>query len=137
MTTKTLKTISAGLVALAIGGFAMTAPAQANGWVSVSVNPTNAKDARALQTGLQVYSIVNGIRNGGIRQHGTGNAAGLAQNGSGNLGVVHQKGHGHNGTLQQNGNGNTHGLFQFGRNTNGHVVQNGNGQTGATFQFGW
>lgn len=126
------------LVAAALGTAALAAPAHAGGSIGITVTPTNADEAQAMRAGLAIYSIVNGFNGGsGINQIGTGNAGGLAQNGSGNLGVVHQQGTGHNGTLTQNGNGNAHGLFQFGRNTSGHVAQNGNGGTGATFVFGW
>lgn len=134
--TKISNTLVAGLVGLSISG-AMTLPVAAGGSVSVQVAPANAKQERVLRAGLGIYALYNGIKGGGIRQKGVNNSAGLAQNGSGNLGVVHQEGRGHDGTLQQNGSGNSYGLFQFGRNTGGHVVQNGNGGTGATFQFGW
>jgi minor curlin subunit len=135
--TKTASTLIASLVVLSIGSAGMTAPAAAGGSVSISVAPSNAKLEKAMRTGLSLYALYNGIRNGGIRQKGSNNSAGLLQNGSGNLGIVHQQGDGHDGTLQQDGNGNSHGLFQFGRNTSGHIAQNGNGGTGATFQFGW
>lgn len=125
--------------ALVAGAVATTAaaPAHAGGSLSVSIAPTNADEERAIRTGLAVYAISQGIRDGSIRQNGFGNAAGLIQNGSGNLGIVHQEGDGHTGTISQNGDGNAYGLFQFGRNTEGHVAQNGNGNAGATFQFGW
>lgn len=136
--TKTASALKASLVILSIGTAGMmTAPAAAGGSVSISVAPTNARQEQAMRAGLGIYALYNGIKNGGIRQKGFNNSAGLLQNGSGNLGVVHQRGNGHNGTLQQNGNGNSHGLFQFGSNTNGHIAQTGNGGTGATFQFGW
>ena len=135
--TKTVKALMACLVFLSIGSAGMTTSASAGGTVSISVAPANAKQEKAMRAGLGIYSLYNGIRNGGIRQKGVDNSAGLAQNGSGNLGVVHQEGRGHEGSLVQNGNGNSYGLFQFGRNTSGHVTQNGNGGTGAIFQFGW
>ena len=137
-TQKTHNTLMAGLVAATLGAAAMASPAAAGGSLSFSITPNNAEDARAMRTGMQVYSLFNGARNGGsIRQNGRNNEAGLGQNGHGNVGIVHQEGDGHSGTVQQNGNHNAYGLFQFGENTDGHVVQNGNGQTGATFQFGW
>lgn len=135
--TKSLNTLAAAFVAVSIGTAGLVTPAAAGGSVSISVAPANAKQEKAIRAGLGLYALYNGIRNGGIRQKGTGNAAGLGQTGTGNLGVIHQDGRGHEGTLQQNGNGNSHGLFQFGRNTSGHVAQTGNGGTGATFQFGW
>ena len=127
--TKTL----AALVAASLGTAAVVTPAAAGGSLSISLAPASQDQAHALRTGLTIYALATGIRNGSIRQFG----GGLAQNGSGNLGIVHQEGHGHNGTIQQNGNGNAYGLFQFGRNTSGNVVQNGDGNAGATFQFGW
>ncbi len=133
------KAIATALTAAVVGTTIFAAvPAQAGGSVSFNLQPRNAQEDRAMRTGFAVYSIVNAVKSGGtIRQNGTGNAAGLAQNGWGNFGVVHQEGSGHNGTLTQNGNGNSYGLFQFGRNTGSNVTQNGNGGTGATFQFGW
>lgn len=135
--TKLIKTAAASLVALTVATAGLTVPASAGGSVSFHIAPGNARDAQALRAGLQMYSLYNGIKNGGIKQRGSGNVAGLLQNGGGNLGIVHQDGNGHNGTVQQNGNRNAYGLFQFGRNTSGHAVQNGNGRTGATIQFGW
>lgn len=131
-------TVAATFVAATLAMSALTVPAEAGGSISVNVAPTNHDEEVAMRTGLTLYSLFNDVKNGGsIKQNGFGNAAGLAQHGSGNLGIVHQDGDGHNGTLAQNGSGNAHGLFQFGRNTDGHVVQNGDGGTGATFQFGW
>ena len=138
MTHTALKTLAAGLAALMIGSAAMTVPAAAGGSISLSYTPKNAKQKKALQTGLAIYGIVNAVKNGGsIKQLGMNNLAGLAQNGSGNLGIIHQEGNGHSGTLQQNGNGNSYGIFQFGEGTDAQVVQNGNGLSGATVQFGW
>jgi len=138
MTRKTLNILAAGLVAFSMGAVATAAPAHAGGQVSITYNPKNAKDEKALKTGLALYSLFNNVKNSGsIKQKGNNNSAGLGQNGKGNSGVIHQEGNGHNGTLQQNGNNNSYGLFQFGKNTNGNVTQNGNGRTGATVQFGW
>jgi len=132
------KAIATALAAAVLGTAAFAAPAHAGGSLSFNLQPRNAQEDRAMRTGFAVYSIVNAVKSGGtIRQTGSGNAAGLAQNGRGNFGVVHQEGSGHNGTLSQTGNGNSYGLFQFGRNTSSNVTQNGNGGTGATFQFGW
>ncbi len=136
--TRTLKILMAGLVSATVVSAALPSPATAGGSVSITYAPTNAKDAKALQTGLQLYGLFNAIHNGAsIKQLGMNNVAGIGQNGSGNLGIVHQEGNGHSATLQQNGNGNTYGIFQFGESTSSNVVQTGNGQTGATFQFGW
>ncbi|WP_011580266.1 MULTISPECIES: hypothetical protein [Chelativorans] len=125
------------LSAAVLGACLASAPAHAGGSVSLSYQPTNPHDAHMLQTGLRLYALAEGIKSGRIKQKGFGNAAGLAQNGRGNLGIVHQEGRGHEGTVTQNGDGNAYGLFQFGRGTSGHVVQNGNYQSGATFQYGW
>jgi hypothetical protein len=134
MTCRTLKTLAAAALGTAI----LAGPAAAGGSLSVSYNPTNAQDALTLATALRLYALFEGVKNGGkISQNGMNNEAGLAQYGSGNLGIVHQEGDGHSGTLQQVGTSNTYGLFQFGQNTDGHVTQTGNGQAGATFQFGW
>lgn len=129
--------LKAALTALIIGSATFAPPALAGGSISISVAPTNAKQEKAMRLGLGIYALANGFKNGGIKQKGLGNMAGLGQNGSGNLGVVHQEGNGHVGTVQQNGDSNAYGLFQFGKNTEGHVAQNGNGGTGATFQLGW
>lgn len=131
------RTFKATVAAIVIGSAAIASPAFAGGQISISVAPGSAKSEKAMRLGLGVYALANGFKNGGIKQKGFGNAAGLLQNGGGNLGVVHQEGNGHTGTLSQNGNDNAYGLFQFGKNTNGNVQQNGNGGTGATFQIGW
>ena len=113
------------------------APAFAGGSVSLNYNPTNPEKVQALQTGLRLYGFAKGIKDGSITQNGFGNAAGLFQNGSHNLGIIHQNGDGHVGTIEQNGNGNACGLFQLGKNTEAHVQQNGDDQACATVQFGW
>lgn len=129
-----MRTILSGAV---LGTCLAAAPAFAGGSMSLSLHPANPQDARMLQTGLRLYALAEGVKSGRIKQKGFGNAAGLAQNGRGNLGIVHQEGRGHDGTLRQNGDRNAYGLFQFGRGTSGHVVQNGDRQAGATFQYGW
>jgi hypothetical protein len=137
-TRRALRILMAGLVAATIGAAPFATPAAAGGSVSLSIIPGNAEQARALRTGLALYSLFRDARSGAIvRQRGHDNAAALAQHGRGNTGIIHQRGNNHSGTLEQHGNRNAYGLFQFGRNANGHVVQHGNGQTGATFQFGW
>lgn len=132
------KTLMISIAAVMIGSAALTVPATAGGSVSFTFTPTKDKHAKALKSGLQIYGIVNAVKNGGsIKQLGMNNMAGIGQNGSDNLGIIHQKGNGHAGTLQQNGDGNAHGIFQFGEGTNADVVQNGNDEVGATVQFGW
>jgi len=137
MTRKILKTLTASLVAATIGSAALSLPAAAGGSFSLTYVPTNTEDAQALRTGLALYSLFNGMQNGTITQYGFNNMAGLAQNGAGNLGVIHQEGQGHNGTLTQNGNNNACGIFQFGQNTSANVNQTGNNGTCATIAFGW
>ncbi|MER9581982.1 curlin [Mesorhizobium sp. M0276] len=137
MTRNTLKTLAAVLVAGSIGQAALSAPAYAGGWVSVTFAPGNVRDAGALATGLRFYSLYRGLHGASIRQSGHGNAAGIGQNGRGNLGIIQQEGNGHSATLQQNGNDNAYGIFQFGRTTDANVAQNGNAGGGATFSYGW
>lgn len=136
MTRTTLKTLTASLVAATITAAALTAPAHA-GQISIHLDPKNAEQENALKAGLTIYAIVNAVQGGSIKQNGNNNAAGLAQLGQGNLGVVHQEGDHHTGTLTQNGNNNMCGLFQFGKGTSADVVQNGNGEACATVTFGW
>lgn len=136
--TRILKTIAAAAVAATIGSAAISAPAFAGGSVSFTFIPQTQKDKQALQTGMALYQIFNGMQNGAnIKQLGINNLAGIGQYGYGNNGIIHQDGTGHAATLNQYGNGNSYGIFQFGKNTNANVGQYGNGQTGATFQFGW
>jgi hypothetical protein len=137
MTRTFAKTASAALLAIGLGLGAMTGPALAGGQISFGVTAADPEQAQAMRLGMLFYGIAGNLsRNGGIVQHGNGNAAGVVQGGNGNFGVVHQVGNGHNGTIEQAGSNNTCGLFQFGENTDGRCVQNG-GETGTTFQFGW
>ena len=136
MIRKMSKTVTAALVA-SIGQAALSMPAYAGGWFSVTYAPANARDAGALATGLHAYSLYHGLRGASIRQSGHGNAAGIGQNGRSNLGIIHQEGNGHSATLQQNGNDNAYGVFQFGRNTDANVMQNGDRGSGASFSYGW
>ncbi|MER8476075.1 curlin [Mesorhizobium sp. M1163] len=126
MTRNMFITLTAALVAGSIGQVALSAPAYAGGWVSVTFAPANARDAGALATGLRVYSKYRGLHGARIRQSGRGN-----------LGIIHQEGNGHSAILRQNGNDNAYGIFQFGRNTEANVVQNGDGGGGAIFSYGW
>lgn len=139
MIAKTLKTSVVAALALTMGAFALAAPANAAGQVSLSYTPTDAEESQALGMGLQMFSVINGMSasGGNISQNGFGNAAGIAQNGAGNHGVLLQDGNGHNGTIEQNGNNNNCGLFQFGENTDAECVQNGDGQSSLTTVFGF
>ncbi|MDB5536429.1 MAG: curlin [Devosia sp.] len=137
--TKTFKTAIVAVLALTMGAFGLAAPAMANGQVSVSYTPTDPDEAQALGTGLQLFSIFNGMNAHGanVSQNGNGNSAGVDQNGSGNGGVVYQEGNGHTGTIHQNGNNNNCGLFQFGENTDAECVQNGDNGSSVTGVFGF
>lgn len=138
MTRKTLTTLMAGLVAIGLGSALLTVPASANGSVSITYNPHDAKHARELKTGLALYSLFKGMQSGaGITQDGLNNLAGISQNGSGDLGILEQHGNGNSGSIEQNGDNDTCALFQFGNNTNGKCVQNGDDQTAATVQVGF
>jgi hypothetical protein len=137
MTRRMFKTLATALVAGSIGQAALSASAYAGGRVSVTYAPASARDAGVLATGLRFYSLYRGLHGASIRQSGHGNAAGIGQNGRGNLGIIQQEGNGHSATLQQNGNDNAYGIFQFGRNTDANVVQNGDGGSDATFSYGW
>ncbi|MET3900714.1 hypothetical protein ABIB57_004681 [Devosia sp. UYZn731] len=137
--TKTFKTAIVAVLALTMGAFSLAAPAMANGQVSVSYTPTDPDEAQALGTGLQLFSIFNGMNAHGanVSQNGNGNSAGGQQNGSGNGGVIYQEGNGHTGTIHQNGNNNNCGLFQFGENTDAECVQNGDNGSSVTGVFGF
>lgn len=139
MTRSLISTTAAALLAAAIAGLSLTAPASAAGQVSLSYTPTDPQEAAALGLGLQFISLAKGMSaNGGnISQNGFGNAAGIGQFGSGNHGVLVQQGNGHTGTINQHGNNNSCGLFQFGENTNASCDQYGNGQSSVTTVFGF
>jgi len=139
MTTKILNSALASLLVVTMGALALTAPAHAGGQVSISYAPTDPDEAQVLGTGLQLFSLFQGMSasGGNISQNGFGNAAGIGQNGSGNHGLILQEGNGHEGTIEQNGNNNNCGLFQFGENTNAQCDQNGNGQSSLTTVFGF
>lgn len=129
---------TAALLAATIGlvSLPMAAPAEA-GQVTFHIKP-RGKDARALRTGLALFSVFQGLQNKArVSQNGNNNAAGVAQNGSGNGAVLVQDGSDHTGTITQNGNSNGCALLQFGKNTNGSCNQNGNGQLDLILQGGW
>ncbi|MBF9031205.1 curlin [Rhodobacterales bacterium HKCCE3408] len=123
---------------LAIPFALATLPAMAGGTVSVSFEAGNAEEAQAVQTGLALYQIVEGVESGAyVHQDGSLNAAALLQAGSGSTGVIHQEGDGHSATLNQQGNNQAHGIFQFGEGADADVVQTADGAAGITLQFGW
>ncbi|MFD1744801.1 curlin [Rhizobium helianthi] len=115
---------------------AMTTPAMAGGSVSFNLAPP-AEGADLLSTGMRIYSMYRGLKNGEIRQNGEGNAAGLYQGGRGNIGFIRQRGQDHRATLRQTGEDNAYGIFQYGRGTQTDVEQRGYGQSGLTFSYGW
>jgi hypothetical protein len=139
MTTKFTRTFAAAFVAAVIGVAGIAAPAMAAGQVSISFTPTDPDQQQALGTGLQLFSLMQGLSSTGANasQHGNFNSAGFNQNGSSNQGLIVQEGDGHQGTIEQNGNNTICGLFQFGENTNGQCVQNGDGQSSITTVFGF
>ena len=61
MTRNMFKSRTAALVAVSIGQAALSVPAYAGSWVSVTFAPDNARDAGALATGLRVYSLYRGL----------------------------------------------------------------------------
>lgn len=121
--------------ALSVAGFAV-APAAAGGF-SIMLSP-KGKEAKAIGTGLQLYSIARNIKNSAkVKQNGTGNGAAVSQNGSGNVAHVVQKGKNNTATASQNGNNNLLGVIQLGKGNTSHVAQNGNGKVGILLQGGW
>lgn len=137
MTRNILKLLTVTLLVGALAPVGFAAPAHAGGRISFNLAPGNATDGDLLSTGLRAYSLYRGLKDADIRQLGRGNAAGIAQNGGGNLGFIRQRGDGHTATLQQNGNNNAYGIFQYGRNTQTNVVQDGDNGSGVTFSYGW
>lgn len=137
MTRNILKLLTVTLLGGALAPMGFAAPAHAGGRISFNLAPGNAADGDLLSTGLRAYSLYRGLKDADIRQLGRGNAAGIAQNGGGNLGFIRQRGDGHAATLQQNGNNNAYGIFQYGRNTQTNVVQDGDNGSGVTFSYGW
>ncbi|WP_349371267.1 curlin [Salinarimonas sp.] len=134
----TKRSIRAATAAVLLAAGLATGPAAAGGTVTFSANAQGADAERALRAGLALYGLATDMRtNGRITQQGRDNAAGLLQNGRGNLGLVHQEGRDHVGTLEQDGDRNSYGLFQFGRGTRAHVRQRGDGGSGVTFQWGF
>ncbi|MFK3779745.1 curlin [Agrobacterium sp. NPDC089420] len=137
MTRNVLKLLTVTLLVGALAPVGFAAPANAGGRISFSLAPGNAGDGDLLSTGLRAYSLYRGLKDADIRQLGRGNAAGIAQNGGGNLGFIRQRGDGHAATLQQNGSNNAYGIFQYGRNTQTNVIQDGDNGSGVTFSYGW
>jgi hypothetical protein len=130
------RTLSIALVTGLLMPALLPAPAAA-GSVSFTLAPPSEEGGDILSTGIRLYSMYRGLKNGEIRQRGHDNEAGVYQNGSGNVGFVRQRGDGHSATLRQNGNDNAYGIFQFGRHAQTDVEQDGDNQGGLTFSYGW
>ncbi|MBF9035217.1 curlin [Rhodobacterales bacterium HKCCE2091] len=114
------------------------APVLAGGTVSFNFNAQNADEARAVQAGLALYRIAQGVDSGAfVHQDGSLNGAALIQAGTGSSGVIHQDGNGHSAILNQQGNGQNYGIFQFGDGADANVTQTADGETGFALQFGW
>ncbi len=128
--------ITAVLLA-SLGQIALTAPVYAGGSISMDIAPADSEDGGLLSSGLRLYSLYRGFKDGSIEQMGRNNAAGLGQNGYGNVGIIRQQGNEHRATLQQNGDDNAYGIFQFGRRSDVNVRQNGNHRSGMTLSYGW
>ncbi|MFK3689892.1 curlin [Agrobacterium tumefaciens] len=132
-----LKIMAVTLLAGGLAPAVLSTPAHAGGSISFNLAPTDGPNGDLLSTGIRAYSLYRNFKNADIKQLGRGNAAGIAQNGGGNLGFIRQRGNGHSATLQQNGNNNAYGIFQYGRNTDTNVVQDGDNGSGLTFSYGW
>jgi hypothetical protein len=129
------------LVMIGLGALQAPSPAAAGGGVTMMFTP-NGDSARMLNTGLQIYSMVQQKKNKKknnvkVVQKGKNNASAVSQKGSNNAGLIYQKGNSHMATVSQDGWGNALGVFQFGKKTKVDVAQYGNGQTGIILQGGW
>lgn len=124
------------LLAATLGLATLSAPAAAGGF-SITLSP-KGKEAKAISTGLQLYSLAQSFKNSAkVSQKGVGNGAAISQNGSGNVASVFQKGKNNTATATQNGNNNLLGIFQFGKGNATSVTQTGNGKVGLVFQGRW
>jgi curlin associated repeat protein len=133
--------ISSVLMATLIALSSLSGPAFAGGVTMVFTPRGDA--ANLLQTGLQIYSLVeqhkgnNKKNHAKVDQKGSDNAAALQQTGAGNYGLVVQRGKGHTATVSQDGFNNALGVFQFGRNANLDYAQTGDGEASIVLQGGW
>lgn len=133
-----LKTsILAATLAGTMAAFSLQTPAYAGGSVSFTLNPSHDQGGDLLSTGIRLYFMYRGLKNGEIRQDGSDNAAGIAQGGRDNVGFIRQRGSDHSATLRQNGDENAYGIFQYGHGAHTDVEQNGYGEGGLTFSYGW
>ena len=133
----TMKALTVSVATALLAPVVLPAPAHAGGSVSFTFAPPAEDGGDILSTGIRLYSMYRGLKNGEIRQKGNGNEAGVYQNGSGNVGFVRQRGDGHSASLRQEGEDNAYGIFQYGRNARTDVDQRGYGNGGLTFSYGW
>ncbi|MEN3792323.1 curlin [Fulvimarina sp. MAC3] len=131
-----LKTAFAALV-LATGSLGAFSDPAAAGQISFHLSPGDRRTSNALSTGLRLYSVLNDLKSGSVRQYGRNNSAGLDQSGHGNTGLIEQRGDAHSGTLRQTGERNAYGIFQYGRGSKDDLVQSGRDRSGVTFSYGW
>lgn len=132
-----LKTPVAALALTALSlSLGTQTPAYAGGSVSFTLNPSRDQGGDLLSTGIRLYSMYRGLKQGEIRQDGSHNEAGVAQNGRDNVGFIRQRGSDHSATLRQNGDDNAYGIFQYGRGAATDVEQHGH-ESGLTFSYGW
>ena len=121
------------ILAAAVGITALPAPAETV--ISLSLTPRTTQEAQVLRLGLALYAIDRGLRSGAtIEQIGRDNAAGLAQGGAGNFGLIRQRGRDHTATLEQPGTTGADAIFQSGKGATAHVRDDG---TGILLQYGW
>ena len=132
----------APLAALLLGLATLSTPAPASAGNMTMVLTPRGDAANLLQTGLQIYSMVEQQKgkkknHAKVDQKGSDNAAALQQTGAGNYGLVVQRGKGHTATVSQDGYNNALGVFQFGKNADLSYVQSGNGKTSVVLQGVW
>ena len=122
--------------ALSLSALTAAAPASADGYIGLTVNPRNAEEAALVRLGLAAYALHKDYEDSGtITQRGVNNAAGIYQGGC-DFALIEQQGSGHRGTIDQRNCGNAGAIFQSGRNTDAQLLQNG-GQTGILFLHGF
>jgi hypothetical protein len=114
-----------------------TAVAEA-GQLSVTISPSNEREAVLLELGITLYSLHRDQSSlGDVRQAGTNNRALLLQSGRQNTGVIRQRGSGHVATLRQQGSGRAFAIIQSGRGTEAHIDQSTVSVPGILIQHGW
>jgi hypothetical protein len=135
--TKTRRASNIVTAGLGLVLFAMALTPAHSETLSININPSNSRDAQALNAVIGLYALHRDIQsNGHVSQNGFMNAAGILQGGRNNRGYIQQEGSNHNAQLTQNGGNNTQAILQFGNGANANVRQSG-GQSGLLIQFGW